>query len=181
MSAPVAIIAIGNRSRGDDAAAPMLLDRLRAWLSCRGLHNAFALVEEYQLQVENALDLEGRRLALFVDASLRTRGAVTLEEVVERPGRAASHALEPAAVLDVFRRITGASPPAAFVMGLSASGFELGASPSARSVAAMREAWPLLQAMARDPRRCAWLEIARECNAKPDRAGPSSERMREHA
>jgi Ni,Fe-hydrogenase maturation factor len=34
--APVVILACGNPSRGDDALAPMLLDRLQNWLDQEG-------------------------------------------------------------------------------------------------------------------------------------------------
>ena len=162
MSAPVAVLAVGNRSRGDDAVAPLLLDRLREWLARERLSQGFALIEEYQLQVENALDLEGRSLALFLDAAVTRSPEVTLEEVRERPGPANSHALQPAAVLDVFRRITGLPPPPAFVLRLPAREFALGAEPGEQARVAMQAAWPLLRALALRPRRDAWQALAGE-------------------
>ena len=73
--APVVILACGNPSRGDDALGPILLDRLQAWLEsagCAGLADDFELIGDFQLQVEHALDLIGRRLALFIDAGQQT-------------------------------------------------------------------------------------------------------------
>ena len=131
MIAPVAVFGIGNRSRGDDAVGPLLLDRLRDWLESRGLARGFELFEEYQLQVENALDLEGRELALFVDARLDAGRPVTLEPVADLAQAAAgsSHALLPGAVLGVYRRVTGRTPPPAFALGVRAERFELGEGP----------------------------------------------------
>ena len=64
MTAPLLVIAVGNRSRGDDALGPALLDGLRDDAAI-----GVDLLEEFQLQVEHALDLVGRRGVLFVDAS----------------------------------------------------------------------------------------------------------------
>jgi hydrogenase maturation protease len=159
MKAPVAVFAVGNRSRGDDSVAPLLLDRLRGWLDKEGLAEGFELVEEYQLQVEDALDLEGRRLALFIDAERDAPEAVAIREETARPGRAASHALEPAAVLDVCRQLTGTTPTA-FVMGVRGTHFDLGSGLSQEASAAMDEAWHLLHALARHPYPAAWRAAA---------------------
>ncbi len=88
MSAPVAIFAIGNRSRGDDAAAPLLLERLRPWLEGEGMAADFDLFEVYQLQLENALDLEGRCASVDSEMlDLRRRETLILEALVQRVGR----------------------------------------------------------------------------------------------
>ena len=57
------IFGYGNPSRGDDALGPLLLERLAA----DGLPDIECLTD-FQLQVEHALDLEGRDLVLFIDA-----------------------------------------------------------------------------------------------------------------
>jgi len=159
MSAQVAVFAVGNRSRGDDGVAPLLLDRLGPWLEAHGLTTQFELIEEYQLQVENALDLDGRRLALFIDASLDAPVGVALGEVRARAGLANSHALEPPAVLDVCRRLTGETP-AAFALEVKARSFELGEGLSQETAAALEKAWELLCALAGNPQRTAWQALA---------------------
>ncbi len=68
MTAGVVVFAVGNRSRGDDAIGPLLLERLDAWLAGDGRGADFELIDDFQLQIEHALDLAGRRLALFIDA-----------------------------------------------------------------------------------------------------------------
>jgi hydrogenase maturation protease len=94
--APTLVIAVGNLSRGDDAAGPMLAERLLA----ADLPGVEVLVE-FQLQVEHALDLAGRKRVIFIDACVDA-----LEPWVERPLRPArgmahtSHSLAPAQVLD---------------------------------------------------------------------------------
>ena len=130
MTAPVAVFGVGNRSRGDDALGPRLLDRLGSWLEARGLRERFDLFEEYQLQVENALDLEGRELALFIDAWRDAPAGAVLSRIGPAVTRMScdTHRLEPGAVLDVHRRVTGREPPPAFALGVRAERFELGES-----------------------------------------------------
>ena len=72
MPAPVVVFAVGNRSRGDDALGPLLLERLAAVLDAEGRGSRFELIDDFQLQIEHALDLAGRRLALFIDAGTGT-------------------------------------------------------------------------------------------------------------
>ena len=57
MRAGVVVLASGNRSRGDDAVGPLLLERLAAWLAAEGRSGEFELFDDYQLQIEHALDL----------------------------------------------------------------------------------------------------------------------------
>ena len=70
MQPGVVVFAIGNRSRGDDAIGPLLLERLAPWLEAESQAGGFELIDDYQLQIEHALDLVGRSRVLFVDASL---------------------------------------------------------------------------------------------------------------
>lgn len=160
MNGPVAVFAIGNRSRGDDSAAPVLLDRLQAWLGSEGLSQGFELFEAYQLQPENALDLAGRRLALFIDASRALQGGVALREEAPRAGLAASHALAPAALLDVYGKLGLGPPPPAFVMEVGASRFELGEGLSREAESAVAQAWPLLRRLASAAQPDAWRALA---------------------
>ena len=68
MRAPIVVFAVGNPSRGDDAIGPELCGRLENWLKNAGLAERVELIEDFQLNIEHALDLEGRELALFIDA-----------------------------------------------------------------------------------------------------------------
>ncbi len=162
MIAPVAVFGIGNRSRGDDAVGPLLLDRLRAWLGARGRDRQFELFEAYQLQVENALDLEGRRLALFIDARLGSPSAVDFRrlEPPVTPVSCLTHSLEPAAILQVQRQVGEGAPPPAYALGVSAVSFELGEGLSENSRRAAEKAWGLLESLAGDPQAAAWEALA---------------------
>ena len=128
MTAPLLVIATGNRSRGDDALGPLLLDALAA--ECDA---AVELLEEFQLQVEHVLDLAGRSAVLFVDAShAPVPGGAVLAPLAPQHGHPpASHALAPAALLGVFAQVQGDAPPPAWLLAIEGRSFGLGDEPSA--------------------------------------------------
>ena len=72
MLAPVLCFATGNESRGDDALGPLLLRKLQVWLEKEGKPEQVECLEEFQLQVEHAMDMHGRQLVLFIDAGMDT-------------------------------------------------------------------------------------------------------------
>jgi hydrogenase maturation protease len=169
VTAPVAIFGIGNRSRGDDAAGPLLVEALSRWLDRAGLATQFECFEEYQLQPEHALDLVGRRLALFVDARAGLAEPVRLECLA--PAGAAfatsTHELSPGETLAVYRAITGEDPPPAFVLGVRADSFELGDAPGEATRAAMREAQRLLVELCLVPEAARWRQATDAPNPSP--------------
>lgn len=127
------VLAWGNPSRGDDALGPEFLQRAQAAWVGRGGEGIdaggdldIAWVTDFQLQPEHALDLDGRDLALFVDAS--TVAAAPFEFMPVAPARDrtfSSHAMSPAAVLAAYEQSFGAPPPA-FVLAIRGERFELG-------------------------------------------------------
>jgi hydrogenase maturation protease len=121
--APRLIIGIGNPSRGDDAIGPLAIERLAA-LDLPGVE----LLTDFQLQVEHALDLIGRREVVFIDAAASGAAPFSFESAIPAvDASATSHALSPAAVLAAFLRVTEEPLPAAFVLAVRGYAFELGA------------------------------------------------------
>jgi hydrogenase maturation protease len=144
MAAPIVVFAIGNPSRGDDAIGPELAARLEA----TGREDVDVVVD-FQLQIEHALDLEGRRLAVFVDAAIDAVPPYELRAV--RPCRDrshTSHALSPAAVLETFERCTGQTAPPAWILAVRGERFELGEALSAAALTHLEAAWPRLSGLA---------------------------------
>lgn len=120
--APVLVLAAGNPSRGDDAIGPMLAERLLA----AELPDVEVLTD-FQWQVEHALELEGRALTVFVDAGMATAAPFELRAVIPSATYLhTTHALEPGAVLETYRRVTGDIPPPAVLLCVRGESFELG-------------------------------------------------------
>jgi len=160
--AGVVVIAVGNRSRGDDAIGPLLLDRLQDWLASGDRGADIELIEDFQLQIEHALDLAGRRLVLFIDAGTGTAAPYRLlaTEAAAPSASHSSHALAPAAVLGVYRQITGANPPPAFVLCVRGHRFELGEDLSQPARAHVEAAWRQLVDLCEKPDVGHWQEAA---------------------
>jgi hydrogenase maturation protease len=138
--APVLVIAVGNPSRGDDALGPELAARLEA----AALPDV-EVITEFQLQVENALDLVGREQVIFVDAGAGTPAPFDLRPAIPVEGLLhTSHALSPGAVLATYRRIMDAAPPEAWLLCVRGESFELGAGLSPTAVRHLEDAWRAL-------------------------------------
>lgn len=157
--APVVVFALGNPSRGDDAIGPELAARLEAaalpWVE---------VIVDFQLQVEHALDLEERRLAVFIDAAIDAAAPCEVRRVAPaRDASHTSHALSPAAVLETFERVTGRTAPDARILAVRGETFELGAPLSPRARDNLEAAWSRLQEL---------LDSAREDYGRPTPARP---------
>lgn len=122
--APILVLAVGNPSRGDDALGTTLLDRAEALLQAEIDRGEVEFLTDFQLQVEHALDLQGRRLVIFADASVTADGVEYEPLQAERDQSFSSHALSPAAVLDTYRQLFG-EPPPAYTLAIRGAAFEL--------------------------------------------------------
>jgi hydrogenase maturation protease len=131
----------GNDARGDDGLGPLLLQRV-----ARAAWPQVLAIEDFQLQIEHALDLDGADLALFLDAGKDTPAPFTFAEIapalVTTP---TTHALAPEAVLDVYARALGRSPPPAFMLCIRGERFELGEALSPEASGRLEAAWAFVQ------------------------------------
>ena len=138
--APVLVLAIGNPSRGDDAIGPELAARLEA-AALPGVE----VISEFQLQVENALDLVGRERVIFVDAGTGTPEPYELRRVAAVADFLhTSHAISPESVLATYERLHGAPAPEAWVLCVRGESFELGAPLSGTVACRVEAAWKAL-------------------------------------
>lgn len=155
MTAPLLVFGYGNPSRGDDAIAPRLLQRLEAL----GLSDV-DLVTDFQLQVEHALDLAGRELALFIDASVAAPAPYAFTRLTARQDASyTSHEMSPAAVLHVYREIHGIEPPPCFLLAVRGEFFDLGAPLSEDAEKNAAAAFGLLRKLCGEPRLTAWQSL----------------------
>ncbi len=128
---PVLVFACGNPSRGDDALGPEFLQRLDAELEHRPkseqISEQIELLTDFQLQIEHALDLQGRERVVFVDASVSAAAPFEFRQIF--PANDASyttHAMNPEAVLDVYQTMYREPPPTCFLLSIRGESFELG-------------------------------------------------------
>ena len=120
------ILGWGNLSRRDDALGPSFVTRLQAQLPT-GLRDQVEFLEDYQLQVEHALDLSGRRRVLLVDASLNCTAPFEARRVqAMRDTSYTSHTLSAEALLQVFVDFEGSAPPPTTLLAIRGEAFGLG-------------------------------------------------------
>ncbi|MBU1214203.1 MAG: hydrogenase maturation protease [Gammaproteobacteria bacterium] len=142
MVAPVLIFAVGNESRGDDALGPLLL-------RCIQENNSVSVecLEDFQLQVEHAADLLGRRQVVFVDADVSCEPPFLFSALEPAHDHSySSHAQSPAALLHTFKQVYAEPLPQCFVLGIRGYGFELGDELSAEAEGNLQQAIAFLQA-----------------------------------
>ena len=146
--APLLVLGWGNLSRGDDALGPLCLQQLRD----AGLpEGEVSLLDDYQLQVEHALDLVGRRRVLFVDASLNCPAPFQVTRVqAAREAGFSTHAMSPQALLHVYGQLHSAPAPACTLLAIRGERFGLGEPPSAAALAHLAAAMPWVLAWLAD-------------------------------
>ena len=126
--APLLVFGWGNLSRGDDALGPLCIEHLR---DLRMPAARVEYLDDYQLQIEHALDLVGRQRVLFVDASLSCRAPFEVTPLrAVQDASFTTHALSPQALMQVFRNLRGEEPPPCTLLAIRGERFELGAPPS---------------------------------------------------
>jgi len=127
------VLGWGNLSRGDDALGPLCVAALQAQLPAT-LHGRVEFLDEYQLQIEHALDLVGRERLLFIDASLNCAAPFAVRRLQPHPDASlSSHALSPEALLQVFAEMQGQAPPPTWMLAIRGEAFGLGEALSANA------------------------------------------------
>ncbi len=150
------VLGYGNPSRGDDALGPDLVAELEARRAARPEWGDMVIITDFQLQVEHAADLEGHALALFLDAAASGPAPYGLEELAPAEvWHHTTHALPPAAVLAVYRRVYGPPPPA-FLLRVKGESFELGEALTPAAAAHKAAALELLDELLARPDPAAW-------------------------
>jgi len=147
----------GNDARGDDGLGPLLLGRVaRAWPDV-------TTIEDFQLQIEHALDLDGADMALFLDAGIETTHPFAFREIeARRDASHTTHALTPEALLEVCARALGRSAPPSFMLCVRGERFELGEPLSAEAAERLETAWAFLQGLMREATVENWRRAARD-------------------
>ena len=125
--APVLVLACGNPSRGDDALGPSFIEALETRYAEAIAGGTLECCWSYQWQLEQALDLNGRKRVLFVDAAFAADEACACREVqATSPRTPFSHALSADALLGVYQLLHGPAAFSATLLALRAESSVLG-------------------------------------------------------
>lgn len=149
----------GNPSRGDDALGPLAVEAIEAFQRAD-----VECLTDFQLQVEHAMDLHGRRRVLFIDASASAPPPFTVSTLHGRADASyTTHEMSPEAVLHVYASVFGPPPPAV-LLAVRGDVWELGQDPTATALGNLAAALSWV----RD-----WLaEPAAEPETPPEAAAP---------
>lgn len=121
------IICVGNPSRGDDAAGPLIAQALL------NLTPSLNVIEAFQLQPELVEDMVGHATVLIVDAQANSDQALTLRRIEPADTLGwCSHTLAPEQLLGLYQTAYGSGEqstalPEMITLGIQANNFELGA------------------------------------------------------
>lgn len=106
---------------------PELLRRLAEAQTAQPEWGELTLVDDFQLQVEHALDLANQERALFVDASMSCPAPYEFIRLVpEKDSSYTSHAMHPAALLYVYQQVHHHPPPPSYLLTVRGECFGLG-------------------------------------------------------
>jgi hydrogenase maturation protease len=149
---PILLLGYGNPSRGDDALGVLLLEQLPD--SCL---QSVDLLTDFQLQIEHALDLKNRQLVLFADASVANTKPIEFRRLHPVCDNSyTTHAMNPAAVMQVFQDIEKTAPPPCFLLTMQAVQFELGEGLSETAINSLQQALVLVEKLLARPDLTAW-------------------------
>lgn len=134
------VLAWGNTSRGDDAAGPMVAEKLRS-LALPEIE----VIEDLQLHIEHVMDLHSDVPALFVDASVAIDSGFSVEKINPVADNSYStHTVSPHALLHLFEKTHKQPAPEAWLLHICGNSFELGEDVSAATAEYVEEAWQFL-------------------------------------
>ncbi|WP_046061132.1 hydrogenase maturation protease [Methylotuvimicrobium alcaliphilum] len=154
---PILIFGYGNLSRGDDALGPLLLEMIQERIEL----DSVEILNDFQLQIEHALDLEDRNLVLFIDASVACNGAFDFRELEPAHDKSyTTHAMSPAAVLQVYQTIKHQTPPPCFLLSIQGEQFELGSDLSPKARKNLQRADQYAERLLKRPNVKIWRELA---------------------
>jgi hydrogenase maturation protease len=156
----VLVFGYGNLSIGDDALGPLLIEYIEKHVNFSGLE----IITDFQLQIEHALDLEGRDLVLFVGAAVGCDQPDQFSRLAPEKDRSyTSHAMSPTSVLSVYQDVVHKQPPPCFLLSIQALNFELGTDLSEQARLNLGLAEKFVQQLLGNPELGHWLKLMALC------------------
>jgi len=151
---PVLVFGYGNPSRGDAALGPSLVAGLESRF---GADSDLEFLTDFQPQIEHALDLRDRSLVLFADAHVSCAPPFEFQRLVgARDDSYTTHAMSPAAVIQVYSRLYRDSPPPVFLLSIRGHRFGLGEALSNAASENLASALDFCQVLLESPGLSVW-------------------------
>ena len=147
----------GNPRRGDDGIGPELMRRAESLVESVPALAGLDLIQDFQLQIEHAMDLVDVPLALFIDASVSAEAPYTFTRLAASADNSyTTHELSPSSVLHVFGQLKVGDAPPSYLLSVRAELFDLGAEIAPKAQANLEAAWALLEQLFVAPSPEAW-------------------------
>jgi len=127
MPAPVLLFGYGNISRGDDALAPLLLERIQCSGVTQVAGHPIKFLSDYQMQIEHVTDMFGCERILLIDADQSIDEPFSFYPVKERQETSyTTHGMTPSTLLHTFKQTYKQSAPTTSMLAVRGYSFELG-------------------------------------------------------
>jgi len=141
------VFAWGNISRADDGIGPRMANYLLD-LS----HPRVEVIEDHQLNIEHVTDIREHVPVLFIDASVAVETGYRVERLTPSDdGNFSTHAISPAALLNVYCETMKRPAPDAFLLHIAGRNFALGGDLSQEAAESIDSAWIFLNGVLGSP------------------------------
>lgn len=106
----ILIYGYGNPGRQDDGLGNLFVERARAWVEEQELQH-ISFDSNYQLNIEDAAEISGKDIVIFVDASIENIDTFKLDEITpEDKAEFSMHSVSAAYVVHLCNDIYGKTP-----------------------------------------------------------------------
>ncbi|MBT3203925.1 MAG: hydrogenase maturation protease [Gammaproteobacteria bacterium] len=127
MLKPVLLFAYGNISRGDDALAPLLLERIKHSEITQIVGHPVKFLTDYQMQIEHVTDMSGCERILLIDADKLITSAYSFYTVqAQLETSYTTHGMTPSTLLHTFQQVYNKPAPLTSMLAIAGSSFKLG-------------------------------------------------------
>ncbi len=110
-SKKVLLYAFGNPGRQDDGLGNRFIEEIEKWIRDQGIDHV-ELDSNFQLNIEDAYNISGREIVIFIDASVEDIEDIDFSEVEPSEGRSefTMHSASPAFILALCKKIYNRHP-----------------------------------------------------------------------
>jgi hydrogenase maturation protease len=124
---PVLVFGYGNVSRGDDALAPLLIERLQNEQVTSACGHPIKYLTDYQIQIEHILDMQGCERVLLIDAHQSLQRPFQFYQVSAKLETSyTTHGMTPSTLLHTYETTLRMSAPLTCVLAIQGEAFNLG-------------------------------------------------------